>query len=334
MFTTTVDASDSNYTDPVPLFFVHHRSNRRDAIPLLFLHGFPGSFMEVGRMISSLTHPPNNSVPAFHVVAPSLPGFGFSPAPVKPGMGPIEAAHAFNTLMHQLDYPRYVIQGGDLGGMILRYQAALFPESVVSILSNFWIINPNATDIARYNANLTTPEETTYIRNLTNFGTSHAGFLISQTTEPLMPGHAMTDSPLGWAMYIYQIMEELSPFYYNFSSTEIITWAMMYIIQGPYPAMRFFKEFYRDGAFTGVGEFGPPPYVTVPVGVTERPYDLGWNLPLDWALRGGNVTALHIHDFGGHFAAYESPDTLLGDYWRFFGDASISGTGEFLSKTA
>jgi pimeloyl-ACP methyl ester carboxylesterase len=149
MFTTTVDASDSNYAEPVPLFFVHHRSNRSDAIPLLFLHRFPGSFLEVSCIISSLTNPPNNSVPAFHVVAPSLPGFGFSPVPVKPGMGPIEAAHAFNALMHQLSYPRYAIQGGDLGGIILRYQAGLFPESVVSILSNFWIISPNATDIAR-----------------------------------------------------------------------------------------------------------------------------------------------------------------------------------------
>ena len=287
--------------------------------------------MEVGRVISSLTNPPNDSVPAFHVVAPSLPGYGFSPAPVKPGMGPIEAAHVLNALMHQLNYSRYVIQGGDLGGIILRYQAALFPDSVVSILSNFWIISPNATDIARYNANLTTPDETTYISKLINFETLHEGYFIIQSTEPLVPGHAMTDSPLGWAMYIYQLMAELSPFY-NFSLTEIITWAMMYIIQGPYPAMRFYKEFYRDGAIIDVGGFGEPPYVTVPVGVTQRPYDGGWDLPLDWAQRGGNVTALYVHDFGGHFAAYETPDTLLDDCWRFWGDASISGTEEFLNK--
>lgn len=94
----TVDASDSNYTEPVPLFFVHHHSPRSNAILLLFIHGFPVSFTEVGRVMSSLTNPPNDSVPAFHVVAPSLPGYGFSPAPVKPGMGTgtIEAAHALN----------------------------------------------------------------------------------------------------------------------------------------------------------------------------------------------------------------------------------------------
>ena len=94
----TVDASDSNYTEPVPLFFVHHHSPRSNAILLLFIRGFPVSFTEVGRVMSSLTNPPNDSVPAFHVVAPSLPGYGFSPAPVKPGMGTgtIEAAHALN----------------------------------------------------------------------------------------------------------------------------------------------------------------------------------------------------------------------------------------------
>lgn len=143
----------------------------------------------------------------------------------------------------------------------------------------------------------------------------------------------MTDSPLGFTMYIYQLMAELSPFY-NFSHTEIITWAMMHIIQGPYPAMRFYKEFYRDGAFVGVGGFGEPPYVTVPVGVTQRSYDGGWDLPLEWALRGGNVTALYIHDFGGHFAAYETPDGLVDDCWRFWGDACISVTGEFLNQRA
>ena len=119
MFTTTVDASDSNYTEPVPLFFFHQRSERSDAIPILFHHGFPGSVLEVGKMISSLTNLPNNSVPAFHVVAPCLPGYCFSPAPVKPGMGPIEVAHAFHALMHQLNYTRYVMTGGDVGAITM-----------------------------------------------------------------------------------------------------------------------------------------------------------------------------------------------------------------------
>ena len=112
-----------------------------------------------------------------------------------------------------------------------------------------------------------------------------------QSTEPLMPGHAMTDSPLGWTMYIYQLMTRTRPFY-TWSPTELITWAMMYIIQGPYHSMRFYKELYRDGSFTGVGGFGEPPYVSVPVGVTQRPYDGGWNLP-PWTGPDEAVTSPH-----------------------------------------
>lgn len=81
-FTATVKAPESNYTDPVPLHFVHHRSARKDAIPLLFLHGWPGSSLEVGRIITNLTHPPNTSVPALHVVAPSSPASA-SPRPAS-----------------------------------------------------------------------------------------------------------------------------------------------------------------------------------------------------------------------------------------------------------
>jgi pimeloyl-ACP methyl ester carboxylesterase len=90
----------------VPLHFVHHRSHRNDAIPLLFIHGWPGSFLEVSNIIGNLTNPPNASLPAFHVVAPSIPGFGFSPTPQKPGFGPVETSHAFNELMCQLGYSK------------------------------------------------------------------------------------------------------------------------------------------------------------------------------------------------------------------------------------
>lgn len=331
MFTTTVNASDSNYTDPVPLHFVHHRSSRSDAIPLLFLHGFPGSILEISRAISLLTNPPNSSVPAFHVVAPSLPGYGFSPAPAKPGMGPIEMAHTFNALMHQLSYPRYVMQAGDLGAFIMRYQAALFPDSVVSVLSNLWVVAPTDADMARFNANKTTAEETAYIRNVTTFVTERAGYLNIQSTQPLMPGHALTDSPLGFILYVFQLMEEQGTSY-AWSLDELITWAMMYVIQGPYSALRLYKEFARDGAVLGADVFGPILFVNVPVGVTQRPEDVGWGLPLEWARRAGNVTAVYTHNFGGHFAAYQTPGTFVEDCWRFWGDVSASGVEEFLNS--
>ncbi|RYO82455.1 hypothetical protein DL766_007954 [Monosporascus sp. MC13-8B] len=198
-FTTTVDISaHSGYKESVPLHFVHHRSPREDAIPLLFIHGWPGSFIEIGPTICSLTHPPNSSFPAFHVVAPSIPGFAFSPAPTKPGYGYIEAAHTFNELMLQLGYGRYVIQGGDAGGIIMRYQASLYPSSVVSGLNNFWVTSSSERDLERYRSGETSEDETVVIELLESFVTQHFGYGQIQQTRPLRLAYALTDSPVGW----------------------------------------------------------------------------------------------------------------------------------------
>jgi len=240
-FTTTVFA-DANYTAPIPLHFVHHKSSRPDAIPLLFIHGWPGSFLEVGKIINDLTSPPNSSVPAFHVVAPSLPGYGFSPAPTEPGLGLREAGQAFNNLMtKQLNYPKYVIQGGDFGGFTLRYMAGDFPETVVSGLSNFFPIPPNATDLQRFSAGETTPEENYNIEALNTFETYYAGYRNIQQTRPLQLAVGMTDSPVGLAAWIYDFMF-LHVDAYPWTPEEIITWTMMYYIQGPYGGFAMYHE--------------------------------------------------------------------------------------------
>jgi len=240
-FTTTVYAG-TNYTDPIPLHFVHHRSTRPDAIPLLFIHGWPGSFLEVTKIINDLTSPKNSSLPAFHVVAPSLPGYGFSPAPHKPGLGLRETGQAFNYLMtQQLDYPKYVIQGGDFGGFTLRYMAGEFPETVVSALSNFFLVPPNSTDLARFAANATTEEENSQIIDLGEFEAHYAGYRDIQQTRPLQLAVAMTDSPVGFAAWIYDFMFNHVDAY-PWTAEEIITWAMMYWIQGPYGGFSMYKE--------------------------------------------------------------------------------------------
>ena len=99
-YTTTVTAQPNLRNPlPLPLHFIHHRSNRSDAIPLIFIHGWPWSFIEVDHVLDGLLNSPNASDPAFHVVVLSIPGFGFSPAPTVPGFGSIAAAEAFNDLM-------------------------------------------------------------------------------------------------------------------------------------------------------------------------------------------------------------------------------------------
>ncbi|KAF5973630.1 epoxide hydrolase [Fusarium bulbicola] len=328
-FTTIVEPEIDNVTHSVPLHFVHRRSSRSDAIPLLFIHGWPGSFLEVGNVIEHLTNPPNASLPAFHVVAPSIPGFGFSPAPTQPGFGPAAASYAFNELMLQLGYSRYVIQGGDFGGVILRYQAHNFPKNVISALSNFWIIQPGNNDLRRLAQGEATPDEVVYIEIIEKYENQGSGYRLIMSTEPLTVAYGMTDSPLGNAMWMYSIMNRvIDPSVMAWTPEEIITWSMMYWIQGPYGGMRFYKEVQSDGGFETL-DFGTLPLVEVPVAISQFPYDLAYRMPLDWAKRGGNVLKRTVHDHGGHFAAYEVPDLLLHDIWSWFGDKEASGTKAF-----
>lgn len=198
--------------------------------------------MEVGPVIDGLTNPASSSDPAFHVVAPSLPGFGFSPAPRIPGMGPKEVGQAFNNLMtKQLNYPKYVAQGGDWGGVISRFMAGEFPDTVVSILVNFWLTFPNATDLARFANGTTTADENTFITNIENYQTNRAGYGAIQETRPLELAVGMTDSPVGFAMWIYDLMFQAVD-RFVWTPKTIITWALMYYIQGPYGGMRIYKE--------------------------------------------------------------------------------------------
>lgn len=153
--------------------------------------------MEVDKILDGLLNPPDKCSPAFHVVAPSIPGFAFSPPPKKSGFALREAGNVFNSLMEQLDYHKYVVQGGDFGGSIMRIMAGDYPSSVVSILSNFWLIPPNATDLLRYQQGLTSADENTTIGSLDAFTTQLSGYRLEQETQPLQVAIALTDSPLG-----------------------------------------------------------------------------------------------------------------------------------------
>ncbi|KAI9647645.1 hypothetical protein NHQ30_004030 [Ciborinia camelliae] len=309
-FTTTVYA-DGNYSYPIPLHFIHHKSPRLDAIPLLFIHGWPGSFLEVSKIINHLTDPPNTSIPAFHIVAPSLPGFGFSPAPEYPGLGLRETGEAFNNLMtQQLGYPKYVIQGGDFGGFTLRYMAGQFPSTIVSSLSNFFIVPPNSTDMARYGNGTTDVEENYQIEQLQGFNEFYAGYRDIQQTRPEQLAIAMTDSPVGLAAWIYDFMFNHVDGY-EWTPQEIITWAMMYYIQGPYGGMRMYKELAKAGTWLNEG------FIFIP------------NPPKSWLQRWANLTYEVNNPKGGHFAAYEVPDLLVDNIRTFWGNDSISNVDQF-----
>lgn len=238
-FTTTVTAGP-NYTYPIPLHFVHHRSPRKDAIPLLYIHSSPGSFLEVEDIIDPLTNPLNDALPAFHVVAPDIPGFGFSPSAQQVGLGLRETGQGFDNLMSQLGYKKYVVAGGDFGALTLRHMAPDFPDSIVSVLSTFYLVYPNATDLERFAKNQTSPMENANIAVTNNIITSN-GYAAIQSTTPLQLAVGMTDSPVGTAAWIYNVMYQAAPGYF-WTAKQIVTWAMLYYIQGPYGAFRTYKE--------------------------------------------------------------------------------------------
>ncbi|KAF2167470.1 hypothetical protein M409DRAFT_66038 [Zasmidium cellare ATCC 36951] len=314
------------WTRPIdlPLHFVHHVSPRPDAVPLLFIHGWPGSFIEVENIIDDLTNPTNETLPAFHVVAPSIPGYGFSPAPSTTGFGYIACAHAFNGLMQQLGYSRYVMQAGDAGGIIMRYQAHFYPEAVLAGLNNFWLVYPNSTDLERYAMNLTTPDENHVIESMTGFVAHQWGYGQIQQTRPLRLAHAMTDSPVGLAMWMFDGMFAAVENPEIWTPETVITWTMMHWIQGPYAAFRLYHEGSKDGAFT-IDSFEDLPFVDRPMAISEFPKDIWYRTPLNWAQRTGNVQTRYVHSYGGHFPAWETPHELLPDIWDFLGRISEGG---------
>ncbi|KAF7868413.1 hypothetical protein EAF04_004945 [Stromatinia cepivora] len=302
-YTTTVYA-DGNYTYPIPLHFLHHKSPRPDAISLLFICGRPGSFLEKS------SHEP------FKYINPCFPRrgtqYGFSPAPQHPGLGLHKTGEAFNNLMmQQLGYSKYVIQGGDFSGFTLRYMAEQFPASVVSSLSNFFIVPPNSTDLERYANGTTSEEENDQIEQLDMFNNYYAGYRGIQQTRPEQLAIAMTDNPVGFAAWIYDFMFNHVDGYV-WTPEEITTWAMVYYIQGAYAGMRMYKELAKAGTWLNEGFL----YINNPVGVASFPKD-GYRTPNPWLQRWANLTYEVNNPKGGHFAAYGVPDLVVDNIRTF-----------------
>ena len=156
-------------------------------------------------IINALTDPPKASLPAFHVVAPSIAGFGFSPAPRTPGFGYRAAAGTFHALMtEKLGYKRYCFQGGDAGDVVNRYAARDFPDSVVSGHSNFWIVpRPHSSHPSFQSSSSESADAVAAKAAFESFYDTNWAYAQIHQTRPLRLAHALTDSPVGLAMWIY-----------------------------------------------------------------------------------------------------------------------------------
>jgi len=311
-FVTTIDGVD--------VHFIHQRSSHPDAMPLLLTHGWPGSIAEFRKIIEPLTQPElhgGNPADAFHVVAPSLPGFGFSGKPAEIGYNPERMAHTLAALMDRLGYERYGAQGGDWGAIINRILAFQYPERVLGLHSNFVLASPptDAEVLARVPANDLALREArqAYMAN-------EVGYQQIQGTKPQSLGVALNDSPAGLAAWIVEKFHGWSdldpaaanPLEEKFSKDEMLTNISLYWFTGSITSSA--RIYYENRNFPVREPLG---FVTVPTAGAVFPAEI-YITPRLWAETQYNIVRWTLMPRGGHFAAMEETELLLEDVREFF----------------
>ncbi|KAI8711061.1 EHN domain-containing protein [Fusarium sp. LHS14.1] len=314
-YATTVPGN-GNYTAPIPLHFVHEKSSNKNAIPLLLLHGWSSTHYEWADVIKPLTN--GEGEQSFHIVAPDLPGFGFSPAATQPGLGPKEIGRAFDALMKQLGYTTYGLVSTDIGWTVAMWMTEVAKDSISAHFTDFFLVNPGPEDLARYEKGETTEEENDYIATANAFNSRHYGYGIIQIQKPQMISLSLVDSPVGLAGWLWDLKEGFSNGY-DYSFDELITDTMLNYAQAITGAVRVYSDLVQP-------EFTQYPNTGVPTGVTQWGNLNGpWSdvakfgfVPRDWVERAANVVYFNRHETGGHYPAIAEMDLWVKDVKAFF----------------
>jgi pimeloyl-ACP methyl ester carboxylesterase len=312
-FVTEIDGADVQ--------FIHVRSSHEDALPLIMTHGWPGSVIEQLDTVGPLTEPAahgGSEEDAFHLVLPSLPGYGFSSRPVDLGWNLERVARAWTELMERLGYTRYVAQGGDVGAGVTDMMGRLAPEGLIGIHTNLLV--PALNDPAALPAD--SEEEQAALAAIKAFQTSGNGYFVEQATRPQTIGYALLDSPVSLAAWM--IDHDTDAYYKiaggfvdgtatgNLTRDNILDNITLYWLTGTgASAARSYWEAYGPDA-PGAGQ-APPPDVPVPVGFTTFPGEI-WRTPRSWVEKSyANVVYFNEVEKGGHFAAWEEPELFVGE---------------------
>jgi epoxide hydrolase len=289
--------------DGLGIHFLHVRSPHPDALPLLLTHGWPGSILEFLATIGPLTDPTaHGGTPeqAFHVVIPSLPGFGLSDKPREPGWGLTRIARAWHTLMNRLGYHRYVAQGGDLGAGVTTALGHQQPEGLAGIHLNLAILFAPPPLRAT-----TTPEEQHALQQLAAHGQTGSAYALQQTTRPQTLGYALADSPAAQAAWIYEKIAAWTDS--NLHPEQVLTRraildniTLYWLTNTATSSARLYYESFATEFVTTE--------LDLPVGVSLFPGEL-YRAPRVWAQRVyRNLFYWNdAIDRGGHFAAWEQP---------------------------
>jgi len=303
--------------DGLNIHFIHVRSPHANALPLVMTHGWPGSIIELLETIGPLTDPTahgGNEEDAFHLVLPSIPGYGFSDEPTEVGWGPIRIGRAWHELMRRLGYTRYVAQGGDVGSQVTDAMGRLSLDGLLGIHTN--LLTPALGDVDALCASPPTEEERAALDQLDAFHATGTGYFVELATRPETIGYALLDSPAALAAWI---MDHDTDSYQKIARAfvdgepsggltreHIVDNITLYWLTGTGAAAA--RSYWEEAQETvrAVGQAVPP--VSIPVGFTTFPGEI-WRTPRSWVDRAYPNVDIYFNevDRGGHFAAWEEP---------------------------
>ena len=309
-FTTEIDGAN--------IHFIHVRSPHDDAMPLVMTHGWPGSVIELLEIVGPLTDPTahgGRAEDAFHLVLPSMPGYGFSPEPTELGWNAGRIAVAWAELMHRLGYSHYVAQGGDVGAAVTDAMGRQAPEGLIGIHVNLLVTVLSPAPLPSE-----TVEEREALAAVDTFKTDGFGYFLEMATRPQTIGYGLLDSPVALAAWM---LDHDTDSYYKMSSAfvngkpvgnltrdHILDNITAYWLTGTgASAARSYWEDGRVQAAAAASGEAPPP-VAVPVGFSAFPGEL-WQAPRSWVEQSyPSLTYYNKPEKGGHFAAWEEPEVF------------------------
>jgi pimeloyl-ACP methyl ester carboxylesterase len=307
--------------DGISVHFLHVRSPEPGATPMILTHGWPGSFAEFTSVIEPLTDPRahgGDPDTAFHLVVPSIPGFGFSGRPAEPGWDMVRIAAAWAELMRRLGYDSYVAQGGDLGAWISLTLAGVDLPHVRGAHVNF-LVTPPPPDTAAL-AGLE-PADLERLGLLGQFVNNGSGYMKIQSTRPQTLAYGLTDSPVGQLAWITEKFFEWTDSEKvpedAVDRDQLLTNVMLYwLTASAGPAANLYYEI-ADFLPTAATPPAPPPPLPVPLGVAVYPGDAAKPIRRFADQGFPNIVQWREFDRGGHFAAMEQPALFVEDLRNF-----------------
>ena len=308
--------------DGVEIHFIHIKSDHENALPLIMTHGWPGSVIELLETVGPLTDPTahgGRAEDAFHLVLPSLPGYGFSGEPTELGWESGRIARAWAELMDRLGYTRYAAQGGDVGAAVTDAMGRQAPEGLLGIHINLLIAAVGLTDQLPAESE----QERAAHAAVKTFTTDGFGYFLEQSTRPQTIGYSLLDSPVGLAAWL---LDHDTDSYYkisrafvdgepvgNLTRDHIVDNITLYWLTGT--AASAARSYWEDGRAlaASLASGQAPPAVSVPVGFTTFPGEI-FAAPRSWVETVyPNPTYFNEVDRGGHFAAWEEPELFASE---------------------